>query len=800
MTLRKQLIATFLVCLLLACGSTAVIVFSLTSAASAESFHSLAVSHLAREEERIKAFIEPGMMSAKYLSGLDLVKDSRGRLTSYTSKNKADYPGVNQWINKADAPNPETWGETEEARIYLWYDNHPSYEKLVYDEFMRTHNSNDNYGLVFMANDFDGQYAQAPEGSYKSPGYDPRGRSWYLEAMADENEVTATSPYLTTGGGMVCSIMVKTYDTAGLTLGLLGIDYSLDSLTADLDNREILKTGYLVLFDRQNKVIFDKFDKDNPDYAAGNPEDYGKYSELRAEMVNRADGEGLYGVGAQGKKQYVVSHSIDMIGWKVAVVFEEAELLESSYSMLISILLTYGIVFFVAFAIIFFVSRRIVRPIESLTEAATIISNGNYEITDALNAEVQEKLNSSGSKESKRLGETLLQMLSVIQSRVETAEAANRAKSEFLSRMSHEIRTPMNAIMGMTQIAANTDDLDKIKNCLDKTAMASKHLLSLINDILDMSKIEANKLELYTERFDFYRMIDNAQNVIGVKAEEKRQTLTVDMGKNLPRFIIGDEMRLSQVAINLLSNAVKFTPEEGKIALSVALVSETQDRAVIECKILDTGIGIDAKNMEKLFLSFEQADGGIARKFGGTGLGLAISKRIVGLMGGDITVESEPGKGSVFTFTVNVGKGESQEGDMPAGVQADNAIPDFTGKTILIAEDIEMNREVAAAILEETHATIDFAENGLQAVEMFAASPKKYSLILMDVQMPEMDGLEATRRIRDTEDGKSIPIIALSANTFKADVDDSMAAGMNDHIGKPIDPMILFEKLKRFAG
>jgi signal transduction histidine kinase len=389
--------------------------------------------------------------------------------------------------------------------------------------------------------------------------------------------------------------------------------------------------------------------------------------------------------------------------------------------------------------------------------------------------------------------------LSLIDHQME-AQNASRAKGEFLSHMSHEIRTPLNAIIGMINIASNTDDIKKIKNNLQKADYASKHLLSIINDILDMSKIEANKFELSYSEFNFEKTMMNIYNVTNVRAEEKNIKLTVNLNKNIPSFIINDELRLSQVIINLVNNAIKFTPENGKVALSAEKLEESDGGITLRIEVADSGIGISEEQQKRLFTSYNQADSSISKNFGGTGLGLAISKRIVELMQGTIGVESEINKGSKFIFTV---KAKTGTGD---AVKEDSRIPDgskkadfnFKEHTILIAEDVEINREIMSALLENTGVSIDFAENGAVAVSMFKASPGKYSIILMDVHMPEMGGHEATRTIRALEltRAKQIPIIAMTADVFREDIEKCLAAGMNNHIGKPIDQGTLYQAIR----
>ena len=396
----------------------------------------------------------------------------------------------------------------------------------------------------------------------------------------------------------------------------------------------------------------------------------------------------------------------------------------------------------------------------------------------------------------------------------EIAEQASSAKGEFLSRMSHEIRTPLNAIIGMINIGLGAVDPDKKDYCFKRADSASKHLLNLINDILDISKIEADKFELSYSEIDFEQTLKNIANMANINAEEKRQIFVVNIGDGVPEFIISDELRLSQVIMNLLSNAIKFTPEQGTISLSIEKVGETDDEVTLRTEVADTGIGISKEQQPNLFTSFSQADSSISRRFGGTGLGLAISRRIVTLMGGEIWVESELGQGSKFIFTM---KAKRAEGRMRAKLRecagaetheaSGEARPaihgrsnDFSDHSILIAEDIEINREIMSAVFEETAISIDYAENGKMAVSMFAESPEKYDLILMDINMPIMDGYEATRQIRahSSAKAKEIPIIAMTANVFKEDIEKCLECGMNDHTGKPVDTVALFEQMSRY--
>lgn len=377
------------------------------------------------------------------------------------------------------------------------------------------------------------------------------------------------------------------------------------------------------------------------------------------------------------------------------------------------------------------------------------------------------------------------------------AQRASSAKSEFLSRMSHEIRTPMNAIIGMTKIATASNDLERKQYCLNKIDTASKNLLELINQILDMSKIEADKLELTMDDFDFEIMLNEVCSVISVRSHEKAQKLNVNYTNEFPTIFIGDEFRLSQVITNLLSNAVKFTPEGGIITVNITQLDIKDSEAVIKVEVIDNGIGITKAQQTKLFNSFEQADGGIARKYGGSGLGLAICKKIVNLMNGNIWIESDEGIGSTFAFTVCLKQSELKAIDKN---QEEELNYDFSDYTVLIVEDIDINKEIIIAILEDTKINIVCAENGKVALNTFIFEPDRFDIILMDLHMPEMDGYEATRRIRGYGIPKAlrIPIIAMTANAFREDVEKCRNIGMNDHIAKPIDSKELIKKINKF--
>ncbi|MCL2792588.1 MAG: response regulator [Spirochaetaceae bacterium] len=520
-----------------------------------------------------------------------------------------------------------------------------------------------------------------------------------------------------------------------------------------------------------------------------------------------------------------------------------------------------------------------------------------------------------------------------LESALEQANAANKAKSDFLSNMSHEMRTPMNAIIGMMAIGKKAESMDEKNYALTKIGDASSHLLGVINDVLDMAKIEANKLELAPVEYVFEKMLQKVLAVVNFRMEEKQQLLTINVDSNIPSFIVGDDQRLAQVITNLMSNAIKFTPEGGTIHLEISLIGEANGNCELRIEVADSGIGISPEQRKRLFLAFEQAETGTSREYGGTGLGLVISKRIIDLMEGKIWIESELGKGSRFIFTIKTLCGKKNMRSLLAldvnwdkarilvvadtiktrdqflkifdklGVQCDVAadasearriieerglydiyfvdwsmnmpvadgieltkwikslrknrpavaiiitaagwsfireeaisagvdthllkplfpymiidcmneilgaidtdlgyaenIGTFEGKRLLIVEDVEINREILLALLQNTGLTIECAENGKEALDMLAANPKKYDIVFMDIQMPQMDGLEATRHIRALPAFKNIklPIIAMTANVFKDDIEACLTAGMDDHLSKPLDIDRIFEKLHKY--
>ena len=387
----------------------------------------------------------------------------------------------------------------------------------------------------------------------------------------------------------------------------------------------------------------------------------------------------------------------------------------------------------------------------------------------------------------------------------EDAEASTRAKSFFLANMSHEIRTPLNAVIGMTEIARRQalSKAPEIVAPINEIRTASMHLLGILNDVLDFSKIESGKLILDCDAFVLIQAMNALKSFFEQRCIEKDITLDTNL-HDIPDLVIeGDELRLKQVLINLLGNAIKFTDKNGTIIFRVTVTTLPDQKAQLTFLVKDNGIGMDKAQCKMLFTAFEQADNTIAKRFGGTGLGLAISQRLVMEMGGKITVQSTPGKGSEFKFSiiVSVRGNDNDNGKDCSAATLDHNMPDFTGKRILLTEDIRINRIIVTQLLRDTNATIVEAENGKIAVNLFADSPHAYyDLVIMDIQMPEMDGYEATRQIRALErpDSGTTPIIAMTANAYREDVEKALEVGMNAHIAKPVQIGELIELLSRY--
>ena len=375
------------------------------------------------------------------------------------------------------------------------------------------------------------------------------------------------------------------------------------------------------------------------------------------------------------------------------------------------------------------------------------------------------------------------------------AEEASKAKTAFLSNMSHEIRTPLNAIIGINNIAMSDPTAsDKMKEYHEKIRISAKHLLEIINDILDMSRIESGKMTLNAADFHMSKEINQINTIIGGQCKEKSLSYNCKMSEAADGYYSGDSMKLKQILINILGNSVKFTPEGGNVNLQIDVVSENDNNKTLRFIMSDTGIGMSSEYLPHIFEAFSQENISSTGNFGSTGLGMPITKNIVELMDGQIDVESEKNKGTTFTITLTFDKALSpDESALSSENQksaSDEAPKNYEGKRILLAEDISINAEIMVTILEMYGLNTDVAENGRIAVDLFTSHEAGYySAVFMDMMMPELDGLEATKQIRNSghKDATTIPIIALTANAFDEDIKKSLEAGLNDHLSKPID-------------
>jgi signal transduction histidine kinase/CheY-like chemotaxis protein len=679
----------------------------------------------------------------------------RGMLDRGASKNSLLYrlQGITNWIRRSELGVPSLEG------VYGYF----------FDDII------DGIGLIPTENFFEGISQGLP---VFTDMHDPMERPWYKVAQGLPNgQIAYTDPYKDARTGkLLVTAVQNVYGMSGVYYGILALDIDIAWFNAHAHALDQNTGAYRIILNQNMKVISHpqeeklglSLEELGDGYAtiAADLQPGGTFR--RARRIADTNGEtviaffkrmdnGWYGALITPRKNY--SHDLNTIAMNPAFL---------------------GLILILVFSLIMI---RIIGA-RIRTEEINI---------DTSNAKTQ--LEKTVSERTAELEERTREL--EIQSHL--AKEASEAKGSFLARMSHEIRTPLNAIIGMTEIARNSTSIEKKDYSLTEIASASDHLLGILNDVLDMSKIENGKFTLVNEPFVLDTAMQEVAHIILQRCREKHIFFEPDFSLLSDITVMGDKLRLKQVLINLLGNAVKFTRENGMVRFVAEIAGWDEKQIDVHFLVSDNGIGMQQEQIEKLFHPFEQTDSSIAARFGGTGLGLSISQNLVQLMGGLITVESEFDKGSTFEFTLKMDVAEQL-----AETSAPKDIPeqqDFTGKRILLAEDIDINLFIVKELLADTHIKFEEAVDGVQCLEKFSASPEHYyDLIFMDILMPNMNGHEAARRIRalNREDAKTIPIIAMTANAYREDIDLALRAGMNAHLAKPINVKEVKKALSRW--
>ncbi len=583
------------------------------------------------------------------------------------------------------------------------------------------------------------------------PGKDerPETRPWYQATERAADGFNISAPYMDAQTGNYCVTLSRVvYGENNEFLGIFGIDFFLDKLINVL-GESYTSASYAFLVDSDHVII----NHPNADYQMRGDASTSVEDTEYAEAYHRQGVTTLRDYS--GQLLSCLCRRTDA-GFSILVANRWWSIYGGIFVVALGLLLMFCVIIIVIVALI----NRLIRWQEGV----------NGQLREAMDAAVN----------------------------------ANRAKSQFLSQMSHEIRTPMNAIIGLDNIALRDPDIaPRTREQLEKIDASARHLLSLINDILDMSRIESGRMVLKEERFPFREFLDQICVIVGGQCADKGLRFECQAADDVEEYLVGDDLKLKQVLINILGNAVKFTDAPGLVTFIIEETDRRDDDCRLRFTMKDTGIGMDREFLPKLFEAFSQEDATTTNRYGGSGLGMAITRNIVEMMGGEISVESEKGRGSTFVVSVPLKRARQAERPADSAEAAPGEEPSLAGLHLLIAEDIELNAEVLIDLLEMEEITCEWAENGERAVAIFGQSEENhFDAVLMDMRMPVMDGLAATRAIRklDRPDAKTVPIIALTANAFEDDSQRCLEAGMDAHLSKPVDIEALKKTLGRLLG
>ncbi|MDL2314316.1 response regulator, partial [Desulfovibrio sp. OttesenSCG-928-C14] len=664
----------------------------------------------------------------------------------------------------------------------------------------------------------DGQFFQTPEGSPKIAGYDPRTRIWYKEGTANTGDITVVAPYINVYGLSVCAILHRTRDSGGQPLGFVGVAFNLQQIIDGLDAHRVLQSGHLVVMDESGRILSDGGSQAKLDKTPA------QLSQFWQEVFHSPDGV-FSGVTSDGQDKYIITHTAEHLGWKLAVLFDRKEITTPAYRILRTMLITLALVIILTVIVGSILASSIVRPIEKLVRASQVISSGEHEES----SEVKENLEKSlltqltqSRNETGELARALASLIDTLEARVQRAERADQVKSDFLANMSHEIRTPLNAIIGLSHILKGGPLAGKQLDYVTRIHDAATALLGIIDDIIAFSEAGEGRLQMCRTPFLLSGVLADIEAFFRERSRHAGIPFKIHIDPDVPEVLYGDPMRLRQIFLNLVGNAFKFT-DKGFVSVSAGVHGETEDGdLILEFQVRDTGIGMSKEQHNKVFAAFIQADTSTTRRYGGLGLGLSICVHLVRMMGGRIKVTSKPGRGTLFSFTVvmqrcpeGLALPEAPDGGPSAfhgkdGPPAfhdedgpEDAFPSLRGFRVLLVEDNPVNSMIARELLEGEDMEVTEAENGEEALRLIDAAALSgwnppFDVILMDLQMPVMDGYEATRRIRSNPKYSGLLILAMTAHALPEEKERCLATGMNGHLTKPIDVELLFKTLRHY--